>query len=151
MNFDYWRQHAKNEQGQDVIDARRFIYQGDRAYAEDNLVAARDDYNKGLAAWRKVIDAHKEYLTEQTSREDLTDVIKRYRHLLGQLDERFPSKFILQDVIDETQKESGMPPPKPKEEKPKEKAAEPQKAGEKSGNPGKEVTSGRPIVGYALA
>ncbi len=38
------------------------------------------------------------------------DVIKRYRRILSQLDERFPEKFILQDIIDAHERTPGAPP-----------------------------------------
>ena len=34
VNFNYWNQHAKTEQGKDLRTARELIYKGDRAYAD---------------------------------------------------------------------------------------------------------------------
>lgn len=109
VNFNFWRQRAQAEQTDELLKARQLIYQGDRAYAEGDLIAARNAYHDGLAAWRKALDAHREYITDQTTGEDLMDVIARYRRILGQLDEPFPKPFILQDVIDAQQKIQGMP------------------------------------------
>jgi hypothetical protein len=102
--FVDWRRRADAEQTPELLTARKLVYQGDRAFAENDPVAARNFYRDGLAAWRKVIDLHHEYLTDQVSGEDLVDMIKRYRRILGQLDERFPEPFILQDVLDKHQK-----------------------------------------------
>jgi hypothetical protein len=107
VNFNYWNQHAKTEQGRDLLTARGLIYLGDRAYADGDQVDATSAYTKGLKAWRKVLDDHREYLTDQTTNEDLIDMIRRYRHVLAQDNRTLPEPFILQDVIDVHQKEFG--------------------------------------------
>jgi hypothetical protein len=138
VNFDYWRQHSGTEQGPDVLDARSTIYKGDLAFAQGDLVGAYDNYEKGLKLWRIVLDAHPEYVTDQTTCEELVDMIKRYRHLLNQRDEPFPKKFPLQDVLDSYQKLTGETPmPMPakqgdaKPSKPDAKRVDVKKADEK--------------------
>ena len=54
-----------------------------------------------------MLDTHREYLTDQTTNEDLIDMIRRYRHVLAQDNKSLPEPFILQDVIDVHQKEFG--------------------------------------------
>ena len=49
VNFVYWRQHAATEQEKNVLDARQLTEKGDRAFAEGDLVAAGENYQKGLA------------------------------------------------------------------------------------------------------
>jgi hypothetical protein len=119
VNFEYWRQHAADEQESGVLEARQLIYKGDRAFVDGDLVAADAAYKKGLDAWRKALDKHPEYVADQTSCEDLVEVIKRYRRVLSQRDERFPEPFILQDVIDSYQRQTGgvVPQPAPKDGK----------------------------------
>jgi hypothetical protein len=112
------------EQGKDVRDARQFIYRGDRAYADGDQASALKAYEQGLRAWRKVLDAHREYLTEQTSSEDLLDMIKRYRHVLSQADRPFPEPFVLQDVIDIQQRQFGAPPLQEEKKKPQGKTTD---------------------------
>ncbi len=114
VNFNFWRQRAKSEQTDDLIKARQLVYQGERSYAEGDLVAARNAYQDGLAAWRKALDTHKEYIHDQTTGEDLVDVVKRYRRVLSQLDEPFPKPFILQDILDIHQKAETAPATEPK-------------------------------------
>lgn len=124
VNFPYWRLKAQVEQGQDLRDARKLIHEGDRAFAENLLIPARDAYRQGFQAWRKVLDTHKEYATDVTTGEDLMEMIGKYRKLLSAIDEPFPEPFILQDIIDAQQNQSGAPPPPPKDEKkPAEKKA----------------------------
>ncbi len=113
VNFEYWRDRAELEQSPEVLAARRNIYQGDRAFSEGALEDARDAYREGMAAWRKVLDAHPKLVEDQTLGEYLMDVIRRYRRILGQLDDPFPEKFILQDVIDAQTNYPGAAPPQP--------------------------------------
>ena len=107
VNFLSWRQRAQAEQSRSMLSARQLVFQGDRAYADGDLILARNLYREAIAAWRKVLDAHKEYIVDPVSGEDLMDMIKRYRRILSQLDEPFPQPFILQDIIDEQQKRGG--------------------------------------------
>jgi len=126
VNFNYWRQHAEVEQGRGIRNARQLIYRGDRAFAVGDIVDAKNAYEEGLEAWRKVLDAHPEYLTDQTTNEDLMDMIRRYRHVLGQDEKSLPKSFILQDVIDIQQKLFGGQPQQ-EEKKPEVKKVEDKK------------------------
>ena len=57
-----------------------------------------------------MIDSTPKLVLDQTTSDELMDVIKRYRRILSQLDERFPEKFILQEIIDAHEKASAAPP-----------------------------------------
>jgi hypothetical protein len=139
VNFNYWNSHAKTEQGRDLLTARQFIYKGDRAYADGDMKDAESAYAEGLRAWRKVLDAHQEYLKDQTTNEDLVDIIRRYRQILNQRDKKLPQPFILQDVIEVHQKEFGGTWSQ-EEEKPKKKKAEvKQKADQQKGDTKKDA------------
>jgi hypothetical protein len=100
-NYTFWKQRAQVEQLDDTINARRLLHQGDEALLNGDLIAARDSYQEGFAVLRKVIDANRSLLQEENENfsEELVHVFKRYNRILGQLDETFPEKFILQDVI----------------------------------------------------
>ncbi len=100
INFVYWRLRAEVEQTEELLAARKALHQGDQAYADTDLIAARNAYRQGLQGWRSVLDKHPSLVKEEITGNDLMDVIKRYRRILGQLDEPFPEKFILQDVLD---------------------------------------------------
>jgi hypothetical protein len=136
VNFEYWRDRAATEQEQDIRDARESIYKGDRAFVRGDLPGAKAAYENGLNLWRKVLDVHKEYVADQTTCEDLMDMIKRYRHILSQRDEPWPKKFILQDVIDSCNKMTGemfspSPPSKKQEGKSQPGKPEAKKTSEK--------------------
>jgi tetratricopeptide (TPR) repeat protein len=109
VNYDYWRLRAQVEQTPELLAAREATYRGDRHYAEGDPLAARKSYEVGLAAWRKVLDRFPRLVTDRSTDDDLMDVIKHYRRTLDQLDEPFPKKFILQDIVD--QNELRQPPP----------------------------------------
>jgi hypothetical protein len=100
VNFINWLQRAKMEQSDEMLDARRLIFQGDRAYAEGSLLPAGQAYRQGLEAWRKVLDAHRDLISDQTTGEELVEAIRHYRRILKALDTPFPDPFILQDVLD---------------------------------------------------
>ncbi len=113
VNYDYWRLRAQVEQTPELLAAREATYRGDRYYADGDPLAARKAYERGMADWRKVLDRHPLLVSDRATSDDLVDVIDHYRRTLDQLDEPFPKKFILQDIVD--QHEQRQPPP----EKPK--------------------------------
>ncbi len=88
------------EQTDEAINARKFIYQGDQAFHEGDLIAARDAYEQGLLLWRKVLDKFPALVEDDITGTDLMDLVKQYRKIYNQLDEPFPEKFILQDIVD---------------------------------------------------
>ena len=144
VNFDYWNSHAKTEQGRDLLTARQLIYKGDRAYADGDMKDAESFYWDGLQAWRKVLDAHQEYLKDQTTNEDLIDIIRRYRQVLAQRDKKLPQPFILQDVIDVHQREFGGTWSQEEEKPKKDKKAEVEKKGEQKKAEQKKAAAAKP-------
>jgi len=100
VNFDYWRLRAEVEQTEEVIAARRAVYSADQNFNRGKLQAAREDYEKGLAQWRRVLDAFPAIARDGTFRWELVEVIERYRGLLEKCNEPFPKPFVLQDVLD---------------------------------------------------
>ena len=100
VNYLYWQLRAKVEQTDEMLSARKSVYEGDQAFADAKLLPAKEAYDRGLAAWRKVLDQFPSLIPDQTTGEDLMDVINRYRRILSQLDEKMPEPFILQDIID---------------------------------------------------
>ncbi len=112
VSFKYWRLRAEIEQSPELLDARRLIHQGDAAYRDGELLTARDRFAHAFEKWRKVLDAHKELITDDATGEDLSDIIQRYRRILAQLDEPFPKSFILQDIVQHNEwRRAGQPDP----------------------------------------
>jgi hypothetical protein len=100
VDFLGWKRRAEVEQTDELLNARRLIHQGDVGYADGDLLVARDSYRQAFEKWRKVLDAHKEMITDDSTGEDLNNTILRYRRFLAQLDEPFPKPFILQDIVE---------------------------------------------------
>jgi hypothetical protein len=100
VNFEYWRMRIEAEQYEELLRARKLVFQGDQAYANNDLVAARNFYEQGLVGWRKALDKYPLMGDELAAGDDLLVMVKRYARILSQLDEPFPEKFILQDVVD---------------------------------------------------
>jgi hypothetical protein len=103
--FEAWRRRAWMEQLPETLAARKFIYQGDEAIAKGDLVRAKETFDKGFQQWRLVLD-RKEWVkqwpdikTDHTLARELVEAIQRYRRVLEKRDERFPSNFVLQDIL----------------------------------------------------
>ena len=91
MNFVYWRLRGQVEQTDDMLTARKLIHQGDRAYAEGDLDRRPQRLPTGpRTAGAKCSTSTPSLVPDQTTGDDLMDVIKRYRRILSQLDEPFP-------------------------------------------------------------
>jgi hypothetical protein len=100
VNFAYWRLRCEVEQDPATVAARESIYEAEQALREGNLPLSVEKYADGFRRWREVLDQHPALLEDETTGEDLIDVIIEYRKLLAQLDEPFPRDFPLQDVMD---------------------------------------------------
>lgn len=107
VNFVFWRTRAQMEQTPETLVAREAIYEGDQAYAKGDLVTALEAYNRGLAAWRRLLDRSDfaQLKTDRTMVEDLSEIIKRYREILEKRDEEFPKDFILKDILEQSEKQ----------------------------------------------
>ncbi len=100
VNYDFWRASCEAEVTQDALTAREAIWRADRDYDAARLQPARDAYEQAFAAWRRVLDNSPVLREDDLTAEDIAEVVQRYRRVLEQLDEPFPSPFILQDVLD---------------------------------------------------
>ena len=100
VNFDYWRLRAEVEQTEEVMAARRAVYSADQDFNRGKLQSAKENYEQGLAQWRRALDAFPAIARDGTFRWELVEVIERYRGLLEKCNEPFPKPFILQDVLD---------------------------------------------------
>ncbi len=107
VNFMYWRLRAQVEQSEEALNARKFIYQGDRAFHDGDPTAAKAAYDQGFALWRQVLDKFPAFIEDDITGSDLMDLVKQYKRILKQLDEPFPQKFPLQDVVDRYGKKTG--------------------------------------------
>jgi hypothetical protein len=99
VNFVYWRTRCEAEQTQYALNARKHVYQADRAFDNTDLVPAKEHYEKAWENWDKIFQMYP-LLLEDVSAEDVVDKVENYRQCLIQLGEPFPDPFILQPLLD---------------------------------------------------
>ncbi len=106
-NYDYWQTRADFEQTTNALEARRLMYEARKAIENDaDPRTAKRLYDQGFAKWRLVIDEFPTILDEEAmTGEDLVDFIKKYRDVLGQLDETIADDFPLWEVIEKFDRE----------------------------------------------
>jgi len=99
VNFVFWRATCEAEVTEPAMRARELAWKGNEEFAAARLQAARQAYEGAFAAWREVLDSSPVLADDQLTVDDVGELVGRYRKLLDQLDEPFPSPFILDDVI----------------------------------------------------
>lgn len=94
-------QHAPGAQ-----QARELLSKAERLLADQKHAEARKEFDRAFAAWRQVLDRFPKLvrLADRKTTAQLLDAIARYNVALKALNEKFPEKFILQDVIDSPKK-----------------------------------------------
>ena len=83
-----------------MLRARESSWKADQDFENARLQAAKKSYEDSFESWRKVLDASKKLRDDFLTREDINDLVGRYRKVLEQLDEPFPKEFILKDMLD---------------------------------------------------
>ncbi len=99
VNFDFWRATCEAEVTEPALRARELTWTADREFAAARLQAAKQAYEEAFQAWREVFDASKILREDQLTADDIAEIVGRYRRLLDQLDEPFPSPFVLDDIL----------------------------------------------------
>ncbi len=103
VNFDVWRATCESEITEPALRARERTWTADHEFEAARLQSAKRAYEEAFAAWREVLDASKVLREDAITADDLAEIVGRYRKLLEQLDEPFPSPFVLQDILDRAQ------------------------------------------------
>ncbi|MFO0914956.1 MAG: hypothetical protein U0795_18500 [Pirellulales bacterium] len=105
VNFEYWRRRCEAEKTDNAINARRYLFEAERAFTDADLEKAKQAYEKSWDEWAAVFEQFPALMDDITA-SDLLDSIVRYRDLLKQVDEPFPPPgFKLQRLIDLHQSE----------------------------------------------
>jgi hypothetical protein len=99
VNFDFWRATCEAEVTEPALRARELTWTADREFAAARLQAAKQAYEEAFAAWREVLDASQILREDRLTADDIAEIVRRYRKLLEQLDEPFPSPFVLDDIL----------------------------------------------------
>jgi len=100
VNYDFWRATCEAGVTDDMLRARESSWKADQDFENARLQAAKKSYEDSFESWRKVLDASKKLRDDFLTREDINDLVGRYRKVLEQLDEPFPKEFILKDMLD---------------------------------------------------
>jgi hypothetical protein len=104
VNFEYWRTRCEAELTDEAPQAHSSVYEADKLFrGGDNLTKAKELYEQ---AWKFYFTLFTEYpdLMDNAEAQDLVDSVGRYRDLLGQLDEPFPSDFPLWPLLEKHEK-----------------------------------------------
>jgi len=99
VNFDFWRATCEMEVTDSALRAREATWQAEKDYEAARLRPAKEAFEEAFAAYREVLDASDVLRSDALTREELIETIDQYREVLEQLDEPFPSPFVLDDVL----------------------------------------------------
>lgn len=101
-NYDYWKLRAEFEQTDTAVEARRKIFEGKRAYTENqDAEKAKQLYEEGFAKWKEVLDTFPALRDpEGTTGDDLLVYVVDYRKVLRSIGEEIPDDFPLWDIIE---------------------------------------------------
>ncbi len=160
INFEYWTQRCAAEQTDTAIEARKHLLAGEEAKKKTDLSTAKKEYEISFKLWKEVFDKYP-LIMDNAETQDLVDSISRYNDVLGQLDEDFPTNFILNPLLrvggEEGQRllsiqrqvsKEEQPNENPKEDEPKAeepaKTEEPAKEGEPKEEPKPEADEAKP-------
>lgn len=100
VNFEYWRTRCEAERTDLAQSARADVYNADKLAGQgEKFDEARQLYERGWDSWAQVFEKYP-VLMDNAEAQDLIASIKKYRDLLGQLDEQFPTDFKLNKLLD---------------------------------------------------
>ena len=99
VNFNVWRATCEAEVTEPAIKAREATWRAEKDFENARLQPAKQAYEEAFAAWREVLDASPVLRADQITKDDINEVVDRYRKVLDQLDEPFPKSFPLQEIL----------------------------------------------------
>lgn len=103
VNYNFWKIRGLLECTDEIMEARKLVYEGDKAYAGGDIVVAKNNYDRAISLWAMMI-AKPEYnniIHEDMLGMDLREIVDRYEIILNQRNETLPEDFVLKDVIRE--------------------------------------------------
>ena len=125
--YQTWLERCQIEQSPHVLAGREHLYLGNQQYeraqfdsdSEQNL-GARQQFERGFAAWARAFKEHKSLIEDRPICEDLVTVVAIYRnHVLDR--KELPDDFPLLEIIKKYPSEELRLPEKPGDEKKTEK------------------------------
>ncbi|HZN33590.1 MAG TPA: hypothetical protein VFB80_07215 [Pirellulaceae bacterium] len=104
VNFEYWRTRCQAEKTEEIQQAHFDVYEADRMKADvAKWDEAKQKYEEAWGLYAKIFEKHPALMINAEA-QDLVDSVLKYRDLLGQLDEPFPAKFVLEPLLKEHDK-----------------------------------------------
>jgi hypothetical protein len=113
VNYAYWRLRCECEVDDLTLAARKAVFDGDQAFTSAQLETAATHYQEGFEKWKQVLEKYPKLLGDASTTDELMEPINRYKRLLGQLDQKMPQPFALQNVLDAHNRYRGLDEPAP--------------------------------------
>ena len=100
VNFNYWNLRAEFEQLPDIIEARKLIYEGKKAFRQGDPKLPKENYDKAFALIKKRLDTDefKNFDSEDAFQLDFKATMETYLKILEQNNETIGEDFILHDL-----------------------------------------------------
>ncbi len=96
VNYGYWEDRAKAEQRDDMIEARRLMFEADQFINQADVKGALESYEKAWTRWAQVFARYPAMISEEVG-DDVIKSVGRYKRLI---EEDLDEKFILYDFLD---------------------------------------------------
>lgn len=96
VNYEYWETRARAEQREDMVDARRLMYEADKMINNAELEGAEKSYRKAWELWAQVFARYPAMVTEEVG-DDVVKSLDRFKRIIEEdLDETFVLNKFLQ-------------------------------------------------------
>ena len=96
VNYEYWEVRAKAEQREDMVEARRLMYQANQLLNVADVKGALEAYEQSWKLWDQVFSRYPSMITEEVG-DDVMKSLSRYKRLIEiDLDETFVLNDFLQ-------------------------------------------------------
>jgi len=106
VNYEYWELRAKAEQREDMVEARRLMYQADQLINQADVGGAVESYEKAWSLWDQVFSRFPTMIGEEVG-DDVMKSLGRYKKLV---DADLGDQFVLKDFLEvRMQKDSAVP------------------------------------------
>ncbi|NND98747.1 MAG: IRE (iron responsive element) [Pirellulaceae bacterium] len=91
INFDYWETLAQAEQEDRTLEARKLIYDAEKAITDAELFKATELFEKAFVQWAEIFDDYPVLVIDDTA-DDLFESIRHYMNVIDSEDlpENFP-------------------------------------------------------------
>ncbi|MFO0909872.1 MAG: hypothetical protein U0794_16245, partial [Isosphaeraceae bacterium] len=110
MNYRYWKDRCAAEMTVEGAEARRLFYEGTLAYKSASFDRAVQRYKEGLDIWKKLLEKHTDYRSDDFNKKDTGLIVKRYVRALRQLGEEQPKDLPFKDLLAAAEQDNTVDP-----------------------------------------